>query len=419
MKQIIIIGEKNVGKSSLFNLLINKKQAVTINYHGYTRDCNSGYLKINKIVYKIIDTPGLGYKSDNIDILSLKKIWLIIKKSDLILFIINNNNNNNNNIEFNNIINMIKNIKKKIIYILNKIDLLNISNLNKNITHIKLIKISIKQKIGLHDLIKEINYNFNTLITKQFNRTKNFKILIIGRQNVGKSSLINALTKKNTSIIYNEHGTTRDNIIEVIKKNNQHFSIIDTPGIKKRKNIINKLEQLPINNAIRSMKNSNVSLIVIDIINLLNKQDLNIILNKNNEMYKIIIINKSDLQNKKSIIIAEKIIKQKQYMLKNTSYQFVSSKYKFGIKNIFKKINQIKNNEKNIDFKQKIIIFKNDINKINNKINITKITIVSYIPCFLNIYAGKNLNINIKKYICSQFIRNLRLKNLSIKFNFK
>lgn len=230
MQKIVIIGKKNVGKSSLFNLLTKTKNSISINYHGYTRDCNSSITKLKSSMYEIIDTAGLGYEKNELDLITLKHTWQVIKTSHIIILLMDATDIINKiNL---NIINIIKKLKQKKIYTINKIDL-NKENIDK-IKFIKPLMISVKKNIGIENLITEIHSCENKEFKKNITTQKNFQISIIGRPNVGKSSLINTLTTSNKLITYNESGTTRDNIYINFQKNEKQYTIIDTPGIKKK-----------------------------------------------------------------------------------------------------------------------------------------------------------------------------------------
>lgn len=230
MQKIVIIGKKNVGKSSLFNLLTKTKKSISINYHGYTRDCNSSITKLKSNLYEIIDTAGLGYEQNELDLITLKYTWQVIKAADIIIFLMDVNDIVNKiNL---NIINIIKKLKQKKIYVINKIDL-STENIAK-IKYITPLMISVKKNLGIENLITDIISHENKETKKHTITQKNFQISIIGRPNVGKSSLINKLTESNKLITYNEKGTTRDNIYINFNKNEKQYTIIDTPGIKKK-----------------------------------------------------------------------------------------------------------------------------------------------------------------------------------------
>ena len=235
MQKIVIIGKKNVGKSSLFNLLTKTNNAISINYPGYTRDCNSTIAKIKSNTCEIIDTAGLGQEKTKLDYITLKNTWKIIKRADIIIVLYDINNINNPvNI---NISNTVKKIKKKKIYVINKIDTINKKNnyIENKINLINEIYIAVKKNIGINTLIEKID-NYINMSGKQIEKKiyNTFKISIVGQPNVGKSSLTNQLANSNKMIIHNQVGTTRDNINLNIIKNKKIYNIIDTPGIKKK-----------------------------------------------------------------------------------------------------------------------------------------------------------------------------------------
>ena len=148
-----IIGRPNVGKSSLLNYLIEEDKAIVTDIEGTKRDIVEGKFILNGIVCNIIDTAGIR-KTDNIvEQIGVDKSYEIIKKSDLIIYLLNNNEKlTKEDIE---ILNQIKN--KKHIVVINKIDLKN----NLEISENEVIKISIKENIGLESLKQKIIEIFN------------------------------------------------------------------------------------------------------------------------------------------------------------------------------------------------------------------------------------------------------------------
>ena len=148
-----IIGRPNVGKSSLLNYLIEEDKAIVTDIEGTTRDIVEGKFILNGIVCNIIDTAGIR-KTDNIvEQIGVDKSYEIIKKSDLIIYLLNNNEKLTK--EDTEILNQIKN--KKHIVVINKIDLKN----NLEISEKEVIKISIKENIGLECLKQKIIEIFN------------------------------------------------------------------------------------------------------------------------------------------------------------------------------------------------------------------------------------------------------------------
>ena len=422
MNKIALIGRQNVGKSSLFNCIIKNKTAIAVNFPGYTRDKIYSDVKINSKLYTIIDTTGICFKKNKINLLSLRQTWEAIKESDILLLIFDAESGLTNLDE--SIKKNIKKTKKHTIYIINKIDKINkYEKLNfENDFKINApILTSAKSNDGIEEIKKKIIFltKPNTTIKEK----KNLKITIIGKPNVGKSSFINKLINKKKITTFNESGTTRDilHIDTKIKKNK--YTLIDTPGITniERKNLI---KNISIKKSINEITKSNTILLMIDSISNITKQDLNLIKIVIKEGKAIIlVINKADIKTKKELIKTENEIKKNILFAKFISFNFLSTKYNFGIKNILNKINILtlfQNEEYSTSYLKKIIKNLNKfLEKKNIKIYYSKIE--NYTPLIINIYLKKykNLKINYKKYIINYLLDKLNITSIPIKINFK
>jgi len=427
MLNIVIIGKKNVGKSSLFNLLTQNKTSTVIDYKGYTRDRNTQITKLNSNIHKITDTAGIGYNTSEIESLSFKQTWVAIKESNLIIFVLEILSDlNYTDI---NIINTIKKLKKKIIYVINKIDKININkyyhNLNYNIKDP--ILISVKEKIGLELLYNKIkNHTDTNKINTNLNEKDQFKLIVLGKPNVGKSSLINKIIHDDRVIVHNSPGTTRDNIYINHTIGKKKIVLIDTAGIKKKKNIKNEIEKISTKKSLDSIKSCNISILVLDIKSKITKQDL-ILIRYIIHIGKpiIIAINKSDLLNKETLKLTEKKILSKLKFSEFIKYYFISSKYGFGIKYLLKNIVQIYSfQKKRITTNILKTIVKNISEIFINKKKYIKIhyaSIIKYEPLIIYIYIYKlNLiSINYKRYIIKIFINEIKITNIPIKIKFK
>lgn len=426
MKNIIILGEKNVGKSSLFNFLTNEYKSVSINYYGYTRDCNRAITKIFTKFYTVIDTPGIGYLNSDLDILTIKKIWDIIKGCDIVLFVIDLFIFNEQ--LFYNFVNIFNKSNFKVLYILNKIDLLSkdaidFFNIKFNIN--ELISISLKMNIGLNNLLYKINKLSDDFNQIACNKSNFFNISIIGKQNVGKSLLFNRLLNRNISIVYDYLGTTRDSIESYLTQDNKNYLLIDTPGvIKKNKlNIYSKF--LPNKKVFNVIKKSDMCLIVIDALDIFNKLNIDIIKNAYKvSKFNLIIINKTDMLKKKELFFINNKIVKKFSFLENIQILFLSSKYLFNFYELFNRIDKIKFIQKKIFLNDIFFKIKDNINKksyiINKHLTIKKIVLKNFnnfnIIVFLNY---KKICINHKRYLCALILKQINLKGFSFKFDFK
>ena len=151
-----IIGEPNVGKSSLLNTLLNEEKAIVTDIAGTTRDIVEGQISINGIPLNIIDTAGIRKTDNIIESIGVEKSKDMIKKADLVLLVLNNNEVLTEEIK-----KLYSSIKEKnYIIIVNKIDLENKIDLNYFPSD-KIIKMSIKNKQGVDKLKDKIIELFN------------------------------------------------------------------------------------------------------------------------------------------------------------------------------------------------------------------------------------------------------------------
>ncbi|WP_412031675.1 tRNA uridine-5-carboxymethylaminomethyl(34) synthesis GTPase MnmE [Metamycoplasma buccale] len=163
--EVAIVGQPNVGKSSLLNLLLNKEKAIVTNIPGTTRDIVEGEFEINGLLFKLIDTAGIRNTKNKIESLGIQKSLDAIKKAKMIIHLHEPNKKENKEDK------IIKELSKDKIYldVLNKIDLINeypdnkicISTKNKNLFELKGAMVKKYKNIDLDD--NEILYNSRQL----------------------------------------------------------------------------------------------------------------------------------------------------------------------------------------------------------------------------------------------------------------
>lgn len=420
--KIIILGRSNVGKSTLFNRIINKNKAIIYNTKYLTKDINSYYFKWNNKYHLISDTGGIIFNNKKIHNKINKKIFNKINKYNIILLILSKKDGLLNLDK--EILNKIKIFKKKIYIIINKVDnnytldLYDFYNIGSN----KLFFISAINNTGISDLLDKILNKKNIKQCKKKKIKNNINISIIGRQNVGKSTLFNTLLKKNKNITSSIKGTTIDYITKLYNKYNLNFKLYDTPGIIKYKN--KKIEYIIFKKIIKLIKKTHICLFLIDInIGFLKTEFyiLKILI----KYYKFIIIifNKIDLIKKNienKILFFNNFLKKNIYSYKNIKKNYISAINK---KNIFNILKNIKFLIKKLNYKIK----DNDIFLIKNYINNIFIKKKIYIKSIIQIYKYYNLtfiikynNVINKKY--KKFIINYIIKYINItpiKFIFK
>ena len=331
---VLIIGRSNVGKSTLFNRLLNRSTSITDNNPGTTRDFRYFDFYLSDILVRLYDTAGCDLLSPGNflqkDIKSLNENLLI--NADLVLFVVDSKNGlTNNDIEF---ANYLKKFYFKTFLISNKHDS------KKSLEGLwdplsfgleYFFPISAAHGLGIDDLKKailnflqkkqpkisednesffETSYNrkkyitdpYSSHITKKSLSSKNelVKIAIVGRPNVGKSTLLNTLINERRALTSSKSGTTTDPILVELNWMGQDFKIIDTAGMRRSSKINKGLEELSVNKSIEVIKFSEVVIMLLDIEHALDLQDLRIInLIEKEGRCLILVLNKWDIEKNK------------------------------------------------------------------------------------------------------------------------
>ena len=337
-EMIAIVGRTNVGKSLLFNKLIQNKKALVIDFHGVTRDINTGYLNKDNNSVLIHDTAGIQDKNNQLQIESFSKTSISIKDSVAVLFMVSASDGIVN--EDYDICKTLRKLNKKIILIVNKIDLL-----KKNETASDFYKlgidniyfISAKSNIGIEDIKKKI---FCLIKTKSKpSNDIHRRISVIGKPNSGKSTLINTLINSNRLITSDNAGTTIDSIEILFKYKKKNFILLDTAGLMKKSKTNTIVQKYSIVNTIKSINETEICLFIISSIDGITKQDktiLNLIIKSNKPF--IIVANKIDALSKEQKKLLNKKLDYFKNITFNASIVLISAKKKKNIKNLLDNI---------------------------------------------------------------------------------
>ncbi len=283
LKTIAILGQPNVGKSSLFNRLARERIAITSDFAGTTRDINKRKITLNGHEVELLDTGGMAKDallSKEIKALNLKAAQM----SDLILYVVDGKS-----IPSDEDLKLFREVFKtnpNCFLVINKID----NDKEKERAYAfssfgmpKSFNISVSHNRGISALIDAIlsALNLNQIIEQDLDadileslennapkeETKEEEIIqvgIIGRVNVGKSSLLNALTKKERSLVSSVAGTTIDPIDETILIGDQKICFVDTAGIRHRGKILG-IEKYALERTQKALEKSHIALLVLDV----------------------------------------------------------------------------------------------------------------------------------------------------------
>ncbi|MFP6059773.1 ribosome biogenesis GTPase Der [Helicobacter pylori] len=284
LKTIAILGQPNVGKSSLFNRLARERIAITSDFAGTTRDINKRKIALNGHEVELLDTGGMAKDallSKEIKALNLKAAQM----SDLILYVVDGKSIPSD--EDLKLFREVFKINPNCFLVINKID----NDKEKERAYAfssfgipKSFNISVSHNRGISALIDAVlnALNLNQIIEQDLDadileslETPNnaleenkeeeiIQVGIIGRVNVGKSSLLNALTKKERSLVSSVAGTTIDPIDETILIGDQKICFVDTAGIRHRGKILG-IEKYALERTQKALEKSHIVLLVLDV----------------------------------------------------------------------------------------------------------------------------------------------------------
>jgi GTP-binding protein len=296
---IAIVGRPNVGKSTLFNRLVEERQAIVDSVSGVTRDRHYAKADWNGKEFSVIDTGGYVIGSDDIFEEEIRKqVNLAIDEATVILFMVDVNDGVTDMDK--EVANILRRSNKKIFLVANKVD--SGTKIPASADFYKLglgevYCISAMSGSGtgelLDDIVKEI------IITPEDDAPELPKFAIIGRPNVGKSSLINSLLEEQRHIVTPIAGTTRDSIYTRYNKFGLDFVLVDTAGLRKKTKVHEDIEFYSVLRSVRAIESSDVCLLMIDATMGFEGQDMNIFrLAEKNRKGVVILVNKWDLVKK-------------------------------------------------------------------------------------------------------------------------
>ena len=330
---ICLVGRTNVGKSLLFNKLVQYKNSIVLNKHGVTRDVNEGKILFEDKYLNIFDTAGISASDEHFSKLAYDKTIEAINKSSVILLVTSIDDGITSG-DFE-ICSILRKFNKRIILVINKCDKQK-SQLKKfefaELGLDEVYEVSAKTNQGLEKLVERLFKICNCSIYKQMKLTR---IAFIGKPNVGKSTLINSILNESRSITSDKPGTTIDSLEIPFTFKGQNFLIYDTAGIMKKastKEIVNKYS---INMSLKCISESNICILVISAEELVSKQDKSIfnILKDNNKPF-ILVINKIDLVNKNDLKILKSKIDYFSNILFGTKIIYISALHNRNIRKL-------------------------------------------------------------------------------------
>lgn len=294
---VAIVGRPNVGKSTLFNRLVEQRKAIVDDFSGVTRDRQYGICDWNGKVFNVIDTGG--FVSDSEDIFEKEirtQVHIAIDEAHVVLFVVDAGAGITPIDE--DMAKILNTSKKPVVLVVNKVD-----NPEKQLAATEFYALGFEHVVmiasasghGTGDMLDfvtdyipsdyvndedviwvEEENEYGEMVKVAYPKNPIPKVAIIGQPNAGKSTLLNALTGKDRTIVSDVAGTTRDSIHTHYNMFGKEFVLIDTAGIRKKKNVNEDLEFYSVIRAINAMDEADVCMLLIDAEVGITAQDVNI-----------------------------------------------------------------------------------------------------------------------------------------------
>lgn len=326
---VAIVGRPNVGKSTLFNRLLERREAIVDSTAGVTRDRHYGKSDWNGVDFTVIDTGGYDVESDDIFEEEIRKqVQLAVDEATSIIFMVNVEEGLTDTDQ--EIYQLLRKANKPLYVVVNKVD-----SAKEELSATEFYQLGIEKYYSLSsatgsgtgDLLDDIVNDFPTKdYTDPFDGLP--RITIAGRPNVGKSTLTNALLGDERNIVTDIAGTTRDSIETLYKKFGHEFVLVDTAGMRKKSKVSEDLEFYSVMRSIRAIEHSDVVILMIDATKGWESQDMNIFsLAQKNRKGVVILINKWDLVEKETNTMKqfEASIREKIALFSDVPILFISA----------------------------------------------------------------------------------------------
>jgi GTP-binding protein len=334
---VAIVGRPNVGKSTLFNRLLEQRKAIVDDVSGVTRDRQYGVADWNGKTFNVIDTGGFVHGSEDVFEKEIaKQVLVAVQEANVVLFMVDAATGQTDLDDA--MVATLRKSTKPVFVVVNKVD-----------TNDRLLEANEFYSLGLEPVFfiaaasgsgtGELLDAVAALIPEEIvqedtAQTTLPKFAIIGQPNTGKSSLLNALIGEERTIVSDIAGTTRDTIHTHYNLFQKEFILIDTAGIRRKSKVHEDLEFYSVIRAIKAMDEADVCLLLLDATKGLTAQDLNIYsLATRKGKGIVVLVNKWDLVEKETntAIQFEKDLKQRLAPFNDVPILFISALEKIRI----------------------------------------------------------------------------------------
>jgi len=266
---VAIVGRANVGKSSIFNAVIGRREAIVANEPGTTRDSISAKASYAEKEFWLVDTAGMKIAEDDFELTIQEQIVDATDVADVILVVIEAHTGITE--EDRRVATLALKSRKPVILVVNKADQDHRADANnyRKLGIKDIFLTSVAQGKGFEELFEHVSELIPPATIKVAD--DRLRVALLGRPNVGKSALFNALGKKQQAIVADRAGTTRDVNRTVVKYLGREIEVMDTAGIRKSGKIEVGVEKFSVLRTIQAIEEADICFFLMDV-NELNTQ---------------------------------------------------------------------------------------------------------------------------------------------------
>ncbi|UII78345.1 ribosome biogenesis GTPase Der [Flagellimonas sp. CMM7] len=302
---VAIVGRPNVGKSTFFNRLIQRREAIVDAVSGVTRDRHYGKSDWNGKEFSVIDTGGYVLGSDDIFEQEIdKQVELAIDEADAIVFMVDVESGVTGMDE--DVSKLLRRVDKPVFLAVNKVD-----NAQRETEAVEFYALGLGDYYTLSSINGSGTGELLDALVKELPEIEEEeselpRFAVVGRPNAGKSSFINALIGEDRYIVTDIAGTTRDSIDTKYDRFGFEFNLVDTAGIRRKAKVKEDLEFYSVMRSVRAIEHCDVCILLVDATRGFDGQVQNIFwLAQRNNKGVVILVNKWDLVEKETNSVKE------------------------------------------------------------------------------------------------------------------
>ena len=295
---IAIVGRPNVGKSTLFNRLVGRRQALVRDTPGVTRDRLYGRVSFEGWQATVIDTGGFDPSSEEPLIEGVRRqVLTAVEEADLVVFVVDTRVGPTAlDIE---IARILRRGGRAVVLAANKVDAAAQESAMADLYRLGFgdpLPVSAEHGRGIAELLEMLRERCPAPAAPASRTETTVHVAVVGRPNVGKSSLVNAMVGAERVLVHAEPGTTRDAVDTTLVYEGRTYVLVDTAGIRRKGRVLEALEKLAVVMALKSLERCQVALVVVDASEGIASQDAHIAGYANDAgRAAVIVVNKWDL----------------------------------------------------------------------------------------------------------------------------